>query len=181
MHFTPASTSLHRIKHHFRQAASQGNKSTHHQDKLSDVELAASGWRQALQLGGAMIVPPRVVSNPAYPSKATPSVMSSASDNLDTTQGQAHQVHLIAIENVTPKPPHLKHVKSKRTNRYKACASHHETLARSQPSSSTMYQHRTENIKYQNEMITESWALVTLCLVKMNELGCQVVWLYSHI
>ena len=63
MHFTTASASLHCIKHHLKKAASQSTRSTHHRDRLSHEELAASGWRQALQLGEAMIVPPVVVSN----------------------------------------------------------------------------------------------------------------------
>ena len=71
MHFTTASASLHCIKHHLKKAASQSTRSTHHRDRLSHEELAASGWRQALQLGEAMIVPPVVVSNSAHPSIAT--------------------------------------------------------------------------------------------------------------
>ena len=87
MYITAANASLHCIKHHLKKAASQSTRSTHHRDRLSHVELAASGWRQALQLREAMIVLPMVVSNSAYHSKQPPSAVPSTSDNSDTNQG----------------------------------------------------------------------------------------------
>ena len=63
---------------------------------------------QALQLGGAMIVPPTVMSNPAYPSKATP-VSDANSDRQLRHQprlsaSNAHHRH--EKETMIPKPPY---------------------------------------------------------------------------
>ena len=58
MRLTAANASLHGIKHQLKKAARQSTRSTHHRDILSPIELTATGWRQALQLGEAIFVPP---------------------------------------------------------------------------------------------------------------------------
>lgn len=71
-HFALASASLHCIKHHLKKAASQSTWSTHHQDRLSYVELCSIRVEAGPAARGGNDRPPQGGRKPRIPQQSNP-------------------------------------------------------------------------------------------------------------